>query len=72
MKIIYCDDEISFILHMSINLLEVNVVRWMVPGFGVVEKDRTEEPTIRYTRSSPSPPPQNLEPSNVLHSPPTD
>jgi hypothetical protein len=25
-KIIYCDDEISFILHMSVNLLGVKVV----------------------------------------------
>jgi hypothetical protein len=40
-KFICCDDEISFILHMSCSSTGVNVVHWMVLGFGVVEKDRT-------------------------------
>ena len=39
MKSNYCDDEISFIICMSVNLWRVKVVR-IVPGFGcgVVER----------------------------------
>jgi hypothetical protein len=36
------------------------------------QNGRYQKPTIRCTPSYPSPPPQNLEPPNVLPSPPVD
>jgi hypothetical protein len=37
-----------------VNLLGVNVVRWMVPGFRVVEKDKTPPGTIQRTTFTPN------------------